>query len=735
MATDTATVSPLMQAAAVLVVTALLVKGVRWLLWYRSYFHFFNSLPGETSFSWIWGNLHMFHGKSPEDRMKYTNGLMQKFPQFFRLWLGPFRAVVSLYHPDSVRDLLKTSEPKPHMYNFALPWLGAGLLLANGDRWARARRLLTPAFHFDILRPYVAISNTAAEQLMNRISDHVKQGRSFEVYGLVSLCTLDVILQCAMSHTDDIQNKGETHPYVHAVNKLSELWFERGRQPLLYNDFIYKLSPSGRQFMKHCHFVHSVSETIIQARREKLDSEGPSTKKYLDFLDILLTAKDNTGQGLTSLEIRNEVDTFLFEGHDTTASAISWTLYSLAQHPQIQAKAQAEVDSILEGRSSHDIEWGDLSRLEYLLRVIKEGMRLHCPVPFIQRQLTKPSTIDGVTLPEGTFCTIHLLNLHHNPTIWKDPWTFDPDRFHPDNMKDKDTYAFVPFSAGPRNCIGQHFAMNEEKVILGRLLHKFNFTLDKDHVVKKKPAAVMRAENGIKLLATPRDHYLLIHATSCYWFVTQYAKNYESAESYCRSSGGHLATVKDNPTQTFLQNSLGYRFRIRGAVWIGLKNSGPGGQFLLPTGVAPDYSNWNTGEPRTDLGAGNGCTVLDMSARGKWSTLACTTPMYFAPVIHPFVCEFFWVKTLSFSASHNASHHHHHHHHHNNDNNTNNNDNYANHDHNYDYYNYANDYYNNANDYYNYANDYYNYANDYYNHTYNDYNYANDHHHGRNRRR
>ncbi|KAK7478152.1 hypothetical protein BaRGS_00030599 [Batillaria attramentaria] len=520
----TSSMSPLMQAAVVLVVTVVVVQIVRWLLVYRAYFKFFNALPGETDFSWIWGNLHKMRGKSTEERLTHQYNRMLRFPKFTRFWVGPFRAniglhhpstvkeilkssgpfraIIGLHHPDSIRELLKTSEPKPSMYYFALPWLGTGLLLANGERWARSRRLLTPAFHFDILKPYVGISNRAADLLVNRIAKHAEKKANFEVFGHISLCTLDVILQCAMSYQGDIQLKGETDPYVLAVNELSDLWFERGRNPFLYNDFIYGLTKNGRRFLKQCDFVHSLSERVIQTRKEKLEKEGPSKKRYLDFLDILLTAKDETGKGLTDLEIRNEVDTFMFEGHDTTASAISWILYSLAKHPEYQQKVQAEIDEVLGDRQ--DVEWTDLPKLEYLTQVIKEGMRLHCPVPFIQRQLTQPTTIEGVTLPVGTYCTIHLLNLHHNPLVWPDPWTFDPDRFHPDNMKDKDTYAFVPFSAGPRNCIGQHFAMNEEKVVLSRLLHKFTFTLDKDHVVKRKVAAVMRAETGIKMFATPR---------------------------------------------------------------------------------------------------------------------------------------------------------------------------------------------------------------------------------------
>ncbi|PVD36823.1 hypothetical protein C0Q70_03813 [Pomacea canaliculata] len=412
--------------------------------------------------------------------------------------------MVALYHPETIRDLLKTAEPKPEMYNFALPWLGEGLLLANGERWSRSRRLLTPAFHFDILKPYIVINNRAADLLLNRIKESVDEKRSFEVFSLISLCTLDVILQCAMSFKDDIQLKGEGHPYVQAVNELSHLWFERGRNPFLYLDFVYRMTPNGRKFLKQCNVVHSLSERVIRQRKEQLEIEGPPKKRYPDFLDILLTAKDEAGQGLTPREIRDEVDTFMFEGHDTTASAISWILYSLAQHPEHQQKVQAEVDAILMERDSDDIEWDDLPKLEYLSRVIKEGMRLHCPVPFIQRKLTQPTTVDGVTLPVGTQCTIQILNLHHNPQVWNDPWTFNPDNFSPENLQNKDTYAFVPFSAGPRNCIGQHFAMNEEKVLLARLLRKYSFSLDESHHVSRKIAAVMRAENGIKMFATPR---------------------------------------------------------------------------------------------------------------------------------------------------------------------------------------------------------------------------------------
>ncbi|KAK7494515.1 hypothetical protein BaRGS_00014168 [Batillaria attramentaria] len=490
--------SPLVQALVVVVVTTVVVQLIRWLLAYCSYFKFFNKLPGETDFSWIWGNMH-----KPEI-LDYLQSLNTKYPRFYRLWRGPFNVSVSLNHPDTVRQLLKTSDPKPFSYNYALPWLGEGLLIASGNKWARSRRLLTPAFHFDILKPYVAVSNAACDVMLQKLQKHAETKTSIEMFGVISLCTFDVILQCAMSYKDDIQQKGESHPYVLAVTEITELWTERARNPLMTRDVIYSLTKNGRRFRQQCDFVHAIAENVIKTRKESLERDGPPQKRYLDFLDILLTAKDDNGQGMTSLDIRNEVDTFMFEGHDTTASAIAWALYSLCEHPKYQQRVQAEVDHILQGRDSDNIEWSDLSKLEFLTMVIKESMRLHCPVPLIGREITQPLSLDGVTIPAGTSCTINIINVHHNPTVWPDPYSFKPERFHPDNMKDKDSYAFIPFSAGPRNCIGQHFAMNEQKVILSRMLRRFTFTLDPNHPVTKKTAAVMRTMTGMRMIATPR---------------------------------------------------------------------------------------------------------------------------------------------------------------------------------------------------------------------------------------
>ncbi|XP_066293718.1 leukotriene-B4 omega-hydroxylase 3-like [Branchiostoma lanceolatum] len=331
------------------------------------------------------------------------------------------------------------------------------------------------------------------------ISKYTGKEESFEMFQQASLCTMEVILQCAFSGGEmPEQTKNE---YVEAVKRIGILQVERDFNPLyVLFTAIYHLSPGGREFLRLCDFVHDTAGSIIKRRRQELESnpEILAEKKRLDFLDILLTARDEDGRGLTDLEIREEVDTFLFAGHDTTASTLSWTLYSLAQHPHHQDKVREEVDQILAGREEDTIEWEDLHKLPYLTMCLKEAMRLHSPVPFISRTVTEDTVIDGVHIPEDSYIGIHLYGLHHNPDIWgPQHMEFDPSRFHPDRMKDIDSHAFMPFSAGQRNCIGQNFALNEEKVILARLLLKFTFALDPARPVEKDMIVVMKTRHGM----------------------------------------------------------------------------------------------------------------------------------------------------------------------------------------------------------------------------------------------
>lgn len=395
-----------------------------------------------------------------------------------------------LVHPETIKIVLKTTGKKPRTlgspYKFFLDWLGDGLLLSGGARWARSRRLLTPAFHFDILKPYVQIYNEATDLLVKQVSQYADTGNSFELFEVISMCTLDIILRCAFSFESHCQNGGESHPYVKAVHYLTAAGTDRAWNPLLYSDFIYYMTPMGREFSRSCKYVHDVAEEVIDKRRKVVENKQFENRKYLDFLDVLLTAKDENGEGLSKLEIRNEVDTFLFEGHDTTASGIMWTLYALACHPEYQDKVYNEIDSIMSHKEQPVIEWDDLQHLEYLHLCIKESLRLYTAVPVIMRENTEDLTIDGKTFPAGTEFVLHLFSLHHNYEVWENPYQFIPERFTKDNVSKMDSFAFCPFSAGPRNCIGQNFATNEMKVVIANFLYRYRIEIDKKIEVKRE---------------------------------------------------------------------------------------------------------------------------------------------------------------------------------------------------------------------------------------------------------
>ncbi|XP_046561100.1 cytochrome P450 4F2-like [Haliotis rubra] len=497
-----------LQAVGTSVALYVAYRVVKLVVWYRRFFSFFNNCQGVKEFNWRSGNLHVLP-QDFEKRAEVEQEWMKRFPKYYRLWVGPLNPVIRVYHPDTIRPIIKSTEPKPRgfgaQYETVVPWLGEGLLIAGGQRWYRARRLLTPAFHFDILKPYVEVSNNAIDTMMAKIDNHIKEGTSFELFNMISLCTFDILLRCAMSVKENIQQQGQTHPYVSAVNDLLTLATIRYFNPLYFFDFVFYNTSKGKKFKERCDFVHSWAEGIIDKRRQDLERDGPPKARYLDFLDVLLSAKDADGKGLTPLEVRNEVDTFLFAGHDTTASAISWTLFTMASKPEFQTRVQEEVDTLLEGRESKHIKWDDIHKMEYLARVLKEGMRLHSPVPFVSRRLEHPMELDGKVFPVGTMVALGIWNVHHNPDLWEKPDVFDPDRFLPENIQKQNTYSYIPFSAGPRNCIGQHFAQNEEKVIIGRILQRYKLEVDTSYKVGRRFAGVMKSTEGLWVYAKHRN--------------------------------------------------------------------------------------------------------------------------------------------------------------------------------------------------------------------------------------
>ncbi|RXG69178.1 cytochrome P450 4V2, partial [Armadillidium vulgare] len=238
------------------------------------------------------------------------------------------------------------------------------------SKWHQRRKMLTPTFHFKILEDYVEIFNQQSQIFVKNLQSNC-DGKPFDIYPRIILCTLDIIMG----------------------------------------------------------------------------------KKRMSFLDLLLEYSEDH-EILSDEDIREEVDTFMFEGHDTTAASVNWTLYLLGQHPEIQNKAYEEIESIF-GSSDRDATSSDIREMKYLECCIKESLRLFPSVPAFGRELNEDVIIEGYTVPKGTSTMIFVYQLHRDPEVFPDPNTYKPERFFPENYANRSPYAYIPFSAGPRNCIGR----------------------------------------------------------------------------------------------------------------------------------------------------------------------------------------------------------------------------------------------------------------------------------------
>ncbi|XP_073499634.1 cytochrome P450 4B1-like [Phyllobates terribilis] len=459
----------------------------------------FSAFPGPKR-HWLYGNAHVF--KRDGKDMDIVKGYSKQFDYAFPMWLGNFFASVIVYHPDYVKAILSRQDSKENFaYNFLTPWIGKGLLVLSGKKWFQHRKLLTPGFHYDVLKPYVKVTSDSVNVMLDKWEKLAPNNKPVELFHHVSLMTLDTIMKCAFSYESNCQNNSQ-NDYIKAVYELSYLVDYRFRCFPYHNDFIFYLSPHGFRFRRAVKTAHEHTERVIKMRKESLKQETEvekiKQKRHLDFLDILLCAKDENGQGLSNEDLRAEVDTFMFEGHDTTASGVSWTLYCMAKYPKHQKKCREEIREVLGDRPT--VDWEDLSKLPYTTMCIKESMRLYPPVPGIARELKEPITFfDGRSLPKGTQVFLSMFCLNRSPSMWDNPEAFDPLRFSPDNSSDRHSHAYVPFSAGSRNCIGQNFAMNEMKVAIALTLPRFELSLDTDNEPKKIPQLVLRSVNGIHL--------------------------------------------------------------------------------------------------------------------------------------------------------------------------------------------------------------------------------------------
>lgn len=419
------------------------------------------------------------------------------------------RTLVSVFRADLIEELLKSPDftHKSIAYDNLKIWLGNGLLLSNGPLWKRQRRLLTPSFHFKILDVYEATMNSHILEEIQLMRKDPNLLKDVDLSKWATDCTMGILLETVMGMTSS--DPASNREYIESLNKVAHLAAKRFTRPWKMIDIYYFNSAEGKTFLKAVEHLHQFTGNVISSKIKEF-TEDPSKMEVKEgtkqaFLDMLITMhlKEKT---ISVEEMREQADTFMFAGHDTTGWGIAWVLYQIGLYPEIQQKVHEEIDEVFGDDRTRHITQEDLQQLKYFERVLKECQRMYPSVPgFSRKCTTSGAKLGPYTVPLNATVQVSVFYLHRDPQYFPDPEKFDPDRFLPENTRGRHAYAFLPFSAGPRNCIGQRFAMQELKISLVNVMRNFSLkSRDTRDKLELAGEIILRSKQGIHVTFEPR---------------------------------------------------------------------------------------------------------------------------------------------------------------------------------------------------------------------------------------
>lgn len=441
---------------------------------------------------------------SPEEAFKKMIKWGKELGDMYLIWVG-MRPFIILYKAEAIQPLLSSSIhiDKSLEYEYLQPWLGTGLVTSTGEKWHSRRKLLTPTFHSGLLEVYLKTAIREGDILISCLRKEVGKP-AFDIVPYAKRATLDIICDSSMGGSINAQTNF-TNEYVQAVNTLASISQRRFLNVWMSYDPIFKLTPWGKQHNHALHVTHGfvnkiIAERKVQWKAKKDGNFNERSNKYQALLDLLLELSQD-GKVLSDDDIRDEVNTFMFAGHDTTATSVSWVLYALGRHPQYQEKI---LEEYYEVAGSKELSLDILNKLTWLDACIKESWRVYPVTPLIARQIYNPIMILGHNIPVGSTVIVHSFLLHRDPRYFPEPDTYRPERFLPDGPK-YPSYAFVPFSAGSRNCIGWKYATMIVKVLVLLVLKNFHVeSLDAEDQLRFISELVLHNADGLRLKITPR---------------------------------------------------------------------------------------------------------------------------------------------------------------------------------------------------------------------------------------
>ncbi|MBM3569745.1 MAG: cytochrome P450 [Alphaproteobacteria bacterium] len=428
-------------------------------------------------------------------------GLLPKFDLMRAVETGPVcwtrllgKRIYFVSDPEAIKHVLLDrveNYPKSVSYrNNLKPFLGTGLLVSEGDFWRRQRRLAQPAFHHKRLRLLVASMAETAWRMVERWS-RLPPGAAIDVMAEMNAVTMEVV-------TRTMFGADLTHEIAPVAQAMTTLQDEVGSVRL--SAFLelpeWMLKPRSKRFREALGELDRVVNGLIAARRST-DEERD------DLLSMLISARDEqSGEGMTDRQLRDEVMTIFLAGHETTALGLSWAFHLLGRHPEERVKLEVEVDDVLAGRQA---AFEDLAKLSWTRMVGDEALRLFPPAYVFGRRAQAEDVVLGYRIPRGAHLMISPYAMHRHPRYWDRPEAFRPERFTPEAAAARPRYVYMPFGGGPRICIGNSFAQFEMQVILAAIAARFRLDpIDPAAPVEAEPRITLRIKGGLPMRLTPR---------------------------------------------------------------------------------------------------------------------------------------------------------------------------------------------------------------------------------------
>jgi len=410
---------------------------------------------------------------STEDSLERMTELFARLGDIYRVYApGRKSQTYVINHPDDVKRVLVANH-RNYTKGIGLDrvkiLLGMGLMTSEGELWKRQRYMMQPFFHRRVITEFACLLAEANERLIERWDGFARRGEAVNLTEEMSELTLGIVLAAIFGR--DLERLSR---------ELGENPFEVvTREPARDLKFAYKF----RSLAK-------VIRALIERRRAE-------PQEHFDYVAMLMSARDKeTGDAMPDRQLIDELMTLVVAGHETTASGLNWTWYLLSQHPQAEERLYRELSAAPELAAP---SLAEMESLAYTQQVVNEALRLYPPGWLLSRRSIAPDVLSGYSIPAGSDVLLCLYLLHRHPRYWKHPDTFEPERFAPEHEAERPRFAYMPFAAGPRHCIGETFALYEMLVHLYKVARRYRLTRATDEPISLEAQINLRTRHPLHM--------------------------------------------------------------------------------------------------------------------------------------------------------------------------------------------------------------------------------------------